>query len=140
MRDSVVLTNLCLTRYGEQRNAYLRGGFKGWLTSNHVLKLHLMTFSLKSWIGVGNNSCQPHMMRSELSGCTFIFMGGTKPIDPPSSIWETLGNDLKVKTGTVRTNLTLKYGMRHRVTWGGEKKRKKKNSISFTNDVQVAWF
>ena len=69
---------------------------------------------------MGNNSYQPHMSCTRLSVHTFIFMGGTKPIDPPSSIWETLGNDLKVKTGTVRTNLTLKYGMRHRVTWGGE--------------------
>ena len=65
-----------------------------------------MVFPLKMRIGEAKHACMPHMMRARLSGPTFIFMGGTKPIDPLSEIgreceWGPLEQKNVIYTGCV---------------------------------------
>ena len=87
MTEFVVSTNLWLTRYEEQRRAYLRGGNKGWLSSNHDFKVNIIVFSLKTWIGASQNVHHTHMTCARLSVPQTSFNYGLNQTNyPPSGI------------------------------------------------------
>ena len=74
-----------------------------------------MVFPLKRRIGVSRRTCHPHMMRTRLSVPTFIFMGGTKPIDHLSEIGRECERGLEQKNVIYTGCVTIR-------TSGGDKK------------------